>query len=456
MDLLIFIGGMAIGILGGWFIAKYLKKDSHIENTDFIKLQEERDSFKNNVISLTEKTRMFEEQLQTNRAEIENKSKQLIEISSKLSGKEADLRNIQIRLEEQKKDLEEINHRMNIEFRNLANDILEEKTKKFTEQNREKLDDLLKPLGEKLKDFEKKVEETYSKESRDSISLKEEIKRLSELNQQISKEATNLTNALKGQVKTQGNWGEVILKTILERSGLVEGREFFTQESITDEEGKRFQPDVVVKLPDEKNVIIDSKVTLIAYERYASATSSDEQETAMKEHILAIKNHITGLSQKNYQDLYKEKHLEFVMMFLPVEPAYLIAIQKEPELWNFAYDKRILLIGPSNLIAALKLIQSIWKQEYQNRNVMDIAKRGGELYDKLVGFVEDLLGIRKKLDDAQKALDASINKLHEGRGNVLRQAEEMKRLGAKAKKNLPSDLLKLNNENQDFSNDEEN
>lgn len=456
MDILIFIGGIAIGILAGWFIAKSIKSNSPTDNSDFLKLQEERDSLRNNVSTLSEKTRMFEEQLKTNKTEIENKSNQLIDITSKLSGKEADLRNIQLRLEEQKKELEDVRQRMNVEFRNLANDILEEKTKKFTEQNREKLDELLKPLGEKLKDFEKKVEDTYSKESRESFSLKEEIKRLSELNQQISKEATNLTNALKGQVKTQGNWGEVILKTILERSGLVEDREFFSQESITTEEGKRFQPDIVVKLPDNKNVIIDSKVTLVAYERFASANSPEEQEQAMKEHMLAIKNHITGLSQKDYQDLYHLNSLDFVMMFLPIEPAYLLAIQKDPEIWNFAYDKRILLIGPSNLIAALKLIQSLWKQEYQNRNVLDIAKRGGELYDKLVGFVEDLLGVKKKLDEAQKTLDASINKLHDGRGNVLKQAQDMKRLGAKAKKSLPPDLLELSNEIQENLNDQEN
>ena len=449
MDIIIFIGGIALGFVAGWIITKSLKRNSDSDHSDFLKTQNERDSLRNDLSAISEKTRMFEEQLKINKSELENKSQQLLDMTSKLSGREADLKNLQQKIEEQKIDLENIRKQMNIEFRNLANDILEEKTKKFTEQNREKLDEILKPLGEKLKEFEKKVEDTYNKESRETFSLKEELKRLSELNQQISKEATNLTNALKGQVKTQGNWGEVILKTILERSGLVENREFFAQESHTTEDGKRYQPDIVVKLPDNKNVIVDSKVTLVAYERYASANTAEEQDQALKEHILAIKNHITGLSQKNYQDLYQLNTLDFVMMFLPVEPAYLIAIQKEPELWNFAYDKRILLIGPSNLIAALKLIQSLWKQEYQNRNVMDIAKRGGELYDKLVGFVDDLLGIRKKLDDAQGALEASIKKLHEGRGNVLRQAEEMKRLGAKAKKSLPTDLSDVTGGSED-------
>ncbi len=446
-DFLIFIIGIKIGVLLGWTISFFIRKrKKHIALIELQAIQNERDAAKLNFGVISEKTQLLEQQIKTHKTELEEKNNQLLQNTAKLSTSEANMQNMLQKIEEQKKELESVRHQMNIEFRNLANDILEEKTKKFTEQNREKLDELLKPLGEKLKDFEKKVEETYNKESRENFSLKEELKRLSDLNLQISKDATNLTNALKGQVKTQGNWGEVILKTILERSGLVENREFFAQESVTAEDGKRFQPDIVVTLPDNKNVIIDSKVTLVAYERYASANTIEEQDTAMKEHIIAIKNHIIGLSQKNYQDLYKQNQLDFVMMFLPIEPAYMLAIQKEPELWNFAYDKRILLIGPTNLIAALKLIQSLWKQEYQSRNVLEIAKRGGDLYDKLVGFIEDLLGIKKKLDDAQRSLESSINKLHEGKGNILKRAEEMKSLGAKAKKSLPIDLLDLADE----------
>lgn len=446
-DFLIFIIGIKVGVLLGWTISFFIrKKKKRIAMEELQTLQNERDTARLNYGVISEKIQILEQQIKTHKTELEEKNNQLLQNTAKLSTSEANMHNMLQKIEEQKKELESVRQQMNIEFRNLANDILEEKTKKFTEQNREKLDELLKPLGEKLKDFEKKVEETYNKESRENFSLKEELKRLSDLNLQISKDATNLTNALKGQVKTQGNWGEVILKTILERSGLVENREFFAQESVTSEDGKRFQPDIVVTLPDNKNVIIDSKVTLVAYERYASANTVEEQDNAMKEHIIAIKNHIIGLSQKNYQDLYKQNQLDFVMMFLPIEPAYMLAIQKDPEIWNFAYDKRILLIGPTNLIAALKLIQSLWKQEYQSRNVLEIAKRGGDLYDKLVGFIEDLLGIKKKLDDAQKSLEASINKLHEGKGNILKRAEEMKSLGAKAKKSLPVDLLDMADE----------
>jgi DNA recombination protein RmuC len=446
-DFLILIIGIKVGVLLGWTISFFIrKKKKRIALIELQAIQNERDTAKINFGVISEKTQIMEQQINSHKTELEEKNNQLLQNTAKLSTSEANMQNMLQKIEEQKKELESVRHQMNIEFRNLANDILEEKTKKFTEQNREKLDELLKPLGEKLKDFEKKVEETYNKESRENFSLKEELKRLSDLNLQISKDATNLTNALKGQVKTQGNWGEVILKTILERSGLEENREFFAQESVTAEDGKRFQPDIVVTLPDNKNVIIDSKVTLVAYERYASANTIEEQDIAMKEHIIAVKNHIIGLSQKNYQDLYKQNQLDFVMMFLPIEPAYMLAIQKEPEIWNFAYDKRILLIGPTNLIAALKLIQSLWKQEYQSRNVLEIAKRGGDLYDKLVGFIEDLLGIKKKLDDAQKSLELSINKLHEGKGNILKRAEEMKTLGAKAKKSLPVDLLDLADE----------
>jgi DNA recombination protein RmuC len=446
-DFLILIIGIKVGVLLGWTISFFIrKKKKRIALIELQAIQNERDTAKINFGVISEKTQIMEQQINSHKTELEEKNNQLLQNTAKLSTSEANMQNMLQKIEEQKKELESVRHQMNIEFRNLANDILEEKTKKFTEQNREKLDELLKPLGEKLKYFEKKVEETYNKESRENFSLKEELKRLSDLNLQISKDATNLTNALKGQVKTQGNWGEVILKTILERSGLEENREFFAQESVTAEDGKRFQPDIVVTLPDNKNVIIDSKVTLVAYERYASANTIEEQDIAMKEHIIAVKNHIIGLSQKNYQDLYKQNQLDFVMMFLPIEPAYMLAIQKEPEIWNFAYDKRILLIGPTNLIAALKLIQSLWKQEYQSRNVLEIAKRGGDLYDKLVGFIEDLLGIKKKLDDAQKSLELSINKLHEGKGNILKRAEEMKTLGAKAKKSLPVDLLDLADE----------
>ena len=349
--------------------------------------------------------------------------------------------NLNKKLQEQKAELETIQERFRTEFKNLANEILEEKTKKFTEQNKVKLEEILKPLGEKIRDFEKKVEETYDKESKQRFSLEKEIKNLADLNQQISKEATNLTNALKGQSKTRGNWGEIVLESILEKSGLARDREYFIQSSFTNEQGKRVQPDVVVSYPGNRNVVIDSKVSLIAYDRYASAESKEEQDLALKDHLLSIRNHINDLSSKNYQDLYQLKSLDFVMMFLPIEPAYLIAMQQDTTLWNYAYERRILMISPTNLIAALKMIATLWRVEYQNKNAQEIAEQSGALYDKFVGFLEDLKDIGIKLNATQKSYDDSMNKLSDGKGNLIRRVEKIKELGARTTKEIPKNMI---------------
>jgi DNA recombination protein RmuC len=368
----------------------------------------------------------------------------------------ADHANLLKKLEEQKASIETLQDRFRIEFKNLANEILEEKTQKFTEQNRTKLDEILKPLGEKIRDFEKKVEETYDKESKQRFSLEREIKNLTDLNQQISKEASNLTNALKGQAKTRGNWGEIILESILEKSGLTLDREFFIQQSYTNEQGKRLQPDVIVAYPGERNVVIDSKVSLVAYERYASAETKDEQDIAAREHLQSVKNHITDLSSKNYQDIYALKSLDFVMLFMPIEPAYMLAMQYDPNLWNWAYDRRILLISPTNLIAALRMIANLWRVEYQNKNAMEIARQSGDMYDKFTAFLEDLQDIGNKIDATRRSWDASMNKLSTGKGNLIRRIENIKALGAKAGKEIPKSLLNLAGENEEvrMTNDE--
>jgi DNA recombination protein RmuC len=290
------------------------------------------------------------------------------------------------------------------------------------------------------------VEETYDKESKQRFSLEREIKNLSDLNQQISKEANNLTNALKGQAKTRGNWGEIILETILEKSGLTRDREFFVQPSFTNDQGRRLQPDVVIAYPGERNVVIDSKVSLLAYERYASAETREEQELAAREHVASVKNHINDLSSKNYQDIYALKSLDFVMLFMPIEPAYMLAMQVEPNLWNQAYDRRVLLISPTNLIAALRMISNLWRVEYQNKNAMEIARQSGDLYDKFTGFLEDLQEIGTKLDATRKAYDSSVNKLTTGKGNLIRRAELIKALGAKTSKDIPKSLLEQSDE----------
>lgn len=368
---------------------------------------------------------------------IAEKDAKILELTAKLAQKEAELIALRDKFSDYKLELEQLQDRFRTEFKNLANDILEEKTQKFTEQNKTKLEEVIKPLGEKIRDFEKRVEETYDKESKQRFSLEKEIRQLAEMNQQISKDASNLTNALKGQAKTQGNWGEMILESILEKSGLVRDREYFVQQSFTNEQGKRFQPDVIVAYPGDRYVVVDAKVSLNAYERYASAEVREQQEQAAREHLVSVRNHINELSAKNYQDLYQLKSLDFVMMFMPVEPAYMLAMQMDPALWSWAYDKRILLISPTNLIAAVRMIANLWRVEYQNKNAMEIARQSGDLYDKFVGFVEDLGDIGKKIDASKQSFDGAMNKLSTGKGNLLNRAERIRKLGAKTSKELP-------------------
>ncbi|MBC8457440.1 MAG: DNA recombination protein RmuC [Bacteroidales bacterium] len=388
-----------------------------------------------------EKISWLNEQLQGYAHETQQKESAILELNGQISRKEAEIKAMTEKFTEQKAGIEQLQEKFRIEFKNLANEILEEKTQKFTEQNKTRLEEILKPLGEKIRDFEKKVEETYDKESKERFSLAREIKNLADLNQQISKEASNLTNALKGQSKTQGNWGEIILESILEKSGLMRDREYVVRQSYVNEQGRRLQPDVVVNYPGDRHVVIDSKVSLTAYERFASADLKEEQESALRDHLISIKNHVNELSSKNYQDLYQLKSLDFVMMFMPVEPAYLVAMQGEPSLWNYAYERRVLLISPTNLIAALRMISNLWRVENQNKNAQEIARQSGELLDKLAGFVNDLMDIGTKLDSTRKSYDAAVNKFSTGKGNLVRRAEKIRELGAKSSKELPGQIL---------------
>jgi len=441
-DILFLIIGAAAGFAAAWFISRLIfasKKGLSKEESE--SLQQELITISTELKVKEDRLNGVNENLLELKNEIGNKDNQLVSVQRMLAGKESDLIHITERLNEHKKEVEELQKKFTTEFENLANKILEEKTGKFTEQNKTNLDAILKPLQEKIKDFEKRVEETHKKDIEDRASIQERIKNLVESSNKISEEANNLTKALKGESKTQGNWGELILENILERSGLVKDREYFVQQSFRAEDGNRFQPDVVVKYPGDRSVVIDSKVSLVAYERFITANDEKDKERALNEHLLSIKNHIRGLGDKNYQDLYQLKTLDFVMLFLPIEPAYLIAIQKEPDLWNFAYDKRILLISPTNLIAALKMIASIWRQEYQSQNVLEIAQQSGALYDKFVGLVDDLQDIGNKLESTRKAHDSAMNKLSTGKGNLLGRVESIKKLGAQTKKDLPKELM---------------
>lgn len=425
------------------FVLLFLKigRNRSDDSTVVAQLQKQIEELSHEKSTLEERSRILKEQSDNYLEQVREKSDTILDLNKELTAARSELANLEKKLSEQKEETSRLQEQFRNEFKNLANEILEEKTRKFTEQNRTKLDELLKPLGEKLRDFEKKVEETYDKESKQRFSLEKEIKNLSDLNQQISKEASNLTNALKGQAKTQGNWGEFILETILEKSGLTRDREFFVQSTYATQQGSRLQPDVVVVYPGDHYLVIDSKVSLVAYERFSSAETKEEQEAASREHLISVKNHITELGRKNYQDIYALKSLDFVMLFMPIEPAYLLAMQADPNLWNYAYEKRVLLISPTNLIAALRLIANLWRVEYQNKNALEIARQSGELYDKFAGFLGDLEDIGTKLDATQRVYDASMNKLSTGKGNLIRRVETLKTLGAKAGKEMPRSLL---------------
>lgn len=355
---------------------------------------------------------------------------------------------LQTRLEEERNQqrdkltlLQNAREQMTLEFKNLANEILDQKGKAFSDLSKRNLQDILKPLGEKIQLFEKKVEDSYNQEAKERFSLAREIKTLQELNTRISEDAVNLTNALKGESKTQGIWGEVILERVLEKSGLMRGREYEVQVSLRGEDGRARQPDVIVHLPENKDVIIDAKVSLKAYEQYCSEDDETRRAECLKLHIQSIRGHIKSLSDKDYHNLEAVRSLDFVMLFLPVEAAFSLAVQQDDNLFAEAFDRNIMLVGPSTLLATLRTIQNIWRYEYQNKNALEIARQAGNLYDKFKAFTDDLDEIGKRLGQTQQSWDKAWNKLCSGKGNLVARVERLKALGAKASKQLDRNLL---------------
>lgn len=337
--------------------------------------------------------------------------------------------------------LNESKEQLTVAFKNIANEIFEDKSKKFAVSNKESLETVLNPLQNKIQQFEKRVEETYDKESKERFSLAKEIKNLQELNSKISEDAVNLTNALKGDNKTQGSWGEFVLESVLEKSGLVKGREYDVQVSLKAEDGSKSQPDVVVHLPEDRDIIIDSKVSLKAWDAFCSIEGEEGKPDLLKQHIQSIRQHVKSLSGKDYQKLSGVNSLDYVFLFMPIEAAYSMAIQNDHELSHYAFEKNIIFVGPTTLLTTLKTVQNLWRLAQQNKNAKEIAERAGALYDKFVNFVEDLEEIGLKIDSSKKSFEKAHNKLFSGRGNLIKRVESLRELGAKTSKKHKSDAI---------------
>ncbi|WP_417238421.1 DNA recombination protein RmuC [Bizionia sp.] len=367
------------------------------------------------------------------------KEKELL--NSELARRNSEYENLEQQLLKRDEELELRQEQLRKDFELLATKILDEKTEKFTLQNKENIKNILNPLQEKIQIFEKKVDDTQKESISMHSALKEQLLGLKDLNQQMTIEATNLTRALKGDSKMQGNWGELVLERVLEKSGLEKDREYFVQQNFTREDGTRVLPDIVLHLPDNKKMIIDSKVSLTDYERYVNA-EDDEREIYLKAHINSIRKHVDQLSEKKYEDLYDIESPDFVLLFIPIEPAFAVAINADNSIYNKAFEKNIVIVTPSTLLATLRTVDSMWNNEKQQQNAIEIARQAGALYDKFEGLVKDLTGVGKKIDDAKKDYSSAMNKLVEGKGNLITSVEKIKKLGAKAKKALPEAILK--------------
>ena len=441
MDIIFLIIGLLVGFFAGWLFSKSKSTQTADNTATLAALQQQFLTESNAKSSLFSENNLLRNEGVILKTENKILQEEILNLSKQLTAQKSDSENLQIRLSEHKAEITTLNERFTKEFENLANRIFDDKSQKFTEQNKNNIGELLNPLGEKIKDFEKKVNDVYISEGKERASLKNQLEMLQQLNQQMSKEANNLTKALKGENKTQGNWGEFILESVLEKSGLVKGSEYKIQESYTNEDGKRLQPDVIINLPENKTLIIDSKVSLNAYERFSSAENDEERLQAAKEHILSLRTHLKGLSGKSYQNIHQIQSLDFVLLFIPIEPAFALAVQSDAGLFNDAFEKNIVIVSPTTLLATLRTVASIWRNEKQSANAIDIAKKAGDLYDKFEGFIKDLIEVGKKIDQTKANYSDAMNKLVDGKGNIINRFEELRKLGAKADKQLPQSLV---------------
>ncbi|MEM7379999.1 MAG: DNA recombination protein RmuC [Bacteroidota bacterium] len=416
----------------GYFIGIYIQNLKTTSGQS--RLLEREEQLKNNISLINEQLSESNEE----KSELRLHKEQL---GNQITRYRADLENLQTKYDEQKEETVKLQEKFTKEFENLANKILDEKSVKFTEQNQKNIKNILTPLQEKIQLFEKKVEESRKENYGIHQALKEQLLNLQNQNLKITKEAENLTKALKGDSKTQGNWGELVLERVLEKSGLEKDREYSVQQSFSREDGSRVLPDVIIHLPDGKKMIVDSKVSLTDYERYINA-DEETKEQHLKEHINSLKKHVDQLSDKKYEDLYEMESPDFVLMFVPIETAFSVAINKDNNLYNKAFERNIVIVTPSTLLATLRTIDSMWSNEKQQRNAIEIARQAGALYDKFEGFVGDLTKVGKKMDEAKNEYRGAMNKLVEGRGNIITSIEKLKKMGAKAKKSLPDPILK--------------
>ncbi|PIF59177.1 DNA recombination protein RmuC [Flavobacterium sp. 2] len=437
--LLAFVIALFLGIYLGKVLssAKFQSEKVGLEerlNANTNQLQVQKEQQENEKLT-------FQKQLQLSNQEKESIRTEKDSLAIQLSKKEVDFENLWERHKEQKTEITELQDKFTKEFENLANKILEEKSVKFTEQNNVNMKNILLPLQDKIQGFEKKVEQTHKESIDYHAALRQQIIGLSEMNAQMSKETLNLTKALKGDSKIQGNWGELVLERVLEKSGLEKGREYEVQQSFVTSEGNRVFPDVVINLPDGKKMIVDSKVSLSAYEKYTNEESDILKNEYLKEHLNSIKRHVEQLGNKNYHELYQIESPDFVLLFIPIEPAFAIALNEDSTLYNKAFDKNIVIVTPTTLLATLRTIDSMWTNQKQQENAFEIARQAGALYDKFEGFVTDLVRIGNKIKDTKTEYESAMNKLVDGKGNLISSVERLKKMGAKAKKSLPDNIV---------------
>ena len=467
--LLLIIGGCVGGVLG-WFLLRQRGKTTDLRNQhqsaiEIVELTSQLSTANSQLENVTKEfddAKIISSTVQTNLNTLETEKAvidsqverlpdleiELNDLRSRLITEQKRSTEFQTRLEEQTRSgeeklklLKEAKEVLTTEFQNIGQKIFEEKTEKFTHQNKTNLESLLNPFRDQMSAFKQKVDDVYDKEAKDRVALSEQVKQLRDLNQQLSQDAVNLTRALKGDSKARGNWGEVILSKVLERSGLQAGREYEVQETHKNEEGSRFQPDVVIHLPESKDIVVDSKVSLVAYENFSTTEDEKERATALQQHIASIRAHVRDLSGKNYEELKGLRTLGYVLMFIPIEPAFLLAVGEDPELFNDAMSKNIFIVSPSNLLITLKTINAMWQYAYQNENALEIAQKAGGMYDKFVSFVESFDLVGSRLEQAEESWSQARGQLVTGKGNLVKRADDLKQMGVRTKKQLPSDFV---------------